>query len=363
MSRYFVKVDLQLFSQEKTEEATPKKKQESREKGQVAKSMELPAAFILFFTFLFFILFGGFMKERFMSLISGIFENNLLMDLTEGNVRPFFTNLIFQAAIILAPIMLMAMVIGIVGNIMQFGFLFTTEPLKMKLSNLSPLKGFKRIFSMRSLVECLKSIIKILIIGLVVYSTIWGQIDEIVKLGRVPLTDVFSVVADITLSLGIKIGGMLIVIAFIDFMYQKYEYNKNLRMSKQDIKDEYKKSEGDPLIKGKIKEKQRRMAMMRMMQDIPKADVIITNPTHYAVALKYDDKQMEAPTVIAKGTDFVALKIREKAKEHGIAVMENRPLARALYAQVEIGKSIPADLFQAVAEVLAFVYKTKGKKR
>jgi len=363
MSRYFVKVDLQLFSQEKTEEATPKKKQESREKGQVAKSMELPAAFILFFTFLFFILFGGFMKDRFMSLISGIFENNLLMDLTEGNVRPFFTNLIFQAAIILAPIMLMAVVIGIVGNIMQFGFLFTTEPLKMKLSNLSPLKGFKRIFSMRSLVECLKSIFKILIIGLVVYSTIWGQIDEIVKLGRVPLTEVFSVVADITLSLGLKIGGLLIVIAFIDFMYQKYEYNKNLRMSKQDIKDEFKKSEGDPLIKGKIKEKQRRMAMMRMMQDIPKADVIITNPTHYAVALKYDDKQMEAPTVIAKGTDFVALKIREKAKEHGITVMENRPLARALYAQVDIGKSIPADLFQAVAEVLAFVYKTKGKKR
>lgn len=363
MSQYLMKLDLQLFSQEKTEEATPKKKQESREKGQVARSMELPAAFILFFSFLFFIVFGGFMKERFMALISGIFENHLLMDLTEGNIRPFFIDIFFQSLIILGPLLIMAVVIGVLGNVMQFGFLVTTEPLKMKLSNLSPIQGFKRIFSMRSVVEFVKSIIKITIIGFVVYSTLMGEIDKILTLGRVPLEEIFSYVADITISLGLKIGGLLIIIAIIDYMYQRYDYNKNLRMSKQDIKDEYKKTEGDPFIKGKIKEKQRRMAMMRMMQEIPKADVIITNPTHYAVAIKYDDKQMEAPTVIAKGTDYVALKIKEKGKEHGITVMENKPLARALYAQVDIGKSIPADLFQAVAEVLAFVYKAKGKKR
>jgi len=161
--------------------------------------------------------------------------------------------------------------------------------------------------------------------------------------------------------LGIQIGLILIVLAIFDYMYQKYDYEKNQRMSKQDIKDEYKKSEGDPLIKGKIREKQRQMAMQRMMQELPKADVVITNPTHFAVAIQYDAVEMEAPVVLAKGMDFVALKIKEAAKVHDIVMMENKPLARALYEQVEIGEGIPQDLFQAVAEVLAFVYKLKGK--
>jgi flagellar biosynthetic protein FlhB len=170
-----------------------------------------------------------------------------------------------------------------------------------------------------------------------------------------------SFVASITVKLGITIGLILMVIAIFDYIYQKYEHEKSLKMSKQDIKDEYKKSEGDPLIKGKIKERQRKLAMQRMMQEIPNADVVITNPTHYAIALKYNASAMEAPKVIAKGKDYVALKIREIAKTNGIILMENKPLARALYNQVELGESIPADLFQAVAEVLAYVYKIKGR--
>lgn len=180
-------------------------------------------------------------------------------------------------------------------------------------------------------------------------------------MSHVPLNDILSYTAQITLSLGLKIGAALFAIAIMDYMYQRYDHEKSMRMSKQDIKDEYKKTEGDPLIKGKIKERQRRMAMMRMMQEVPKADVIITNPTHFAVALKYDGSEMEAPQVIAKGQDYVALRIKQIAKENGVLTMENKPLARALFERTEIGEAIPADLFQAVAEVLAYVYKLKGK--
>jgi flagellar biosynthetic protein FlhB len=169
--------------------------------------------------------------------------------------------------------------------------------------------------------------------------------------------------ASITLNLGVKIAVALLVLAVFDYMYQKYDYEKNIRMSKQDIKDEYKKMEGDPLIKGKIRERQRRMAMQRMMQEVPNADVIITNPTHFAVALKYEGSEMEAPQIIAKGQDYVALRIKEIAKEHGVITMENKPLARALFQRAEIGDAIPADLFQAVAEVLAYVYKLKGRTK
>lgn len=362
MSRYKLTLDLQLFAQEKTEQATPKKKKEAREKGQVAKSMELPAAFILFFSFLFFALFGGFMKERFLALFTDIFEHHLLMDITAGNARQLFISLVLQGLILLAPLMGIALVIAFVGNYMQFGLLFTADPLKMKLEKINPLKGFKRIFSLRSLVEFFKSILKISIIALIVYLTLWGEKDKIITLSRVTLEQTLSFAASITISLGLKIGVALIIMAVFDYMYQRYEYNKSLKMSKQDIKDEYKKTEGDPLIKAKIKEKQRRMAMLRMMQDIPKADVVITNPTHFAVAIQYDSSMMDAPVVIAKGSDYVALKIKEKAKEHGITLMENKPLARALYAEVDIGQSIPSELFQAVAEVLAYVYKAKGRK-
>lgn len=198
------------------------------------------------------------------------------------------------------------------------------------------------------------------IIGYVVYTTLMGEKAKLLGLGHAPLESTFSFIASVTLMLGIKIGAVLIVLAIFDYIYQKYEHEKSLKMSKQDIKDEYKKARRS-LIKGKIRAKQRQMAMQRMMQEVPKADVIITNPTHFAVALKYDSTNMQAPTVIAKGADYVALKIKEVAKTNGIITMENKPLARAIFAQVEIGDSIPAELFQAVAEVLAYVYKMKGK--
>lgn len=356
-----LQLDLQWFAGEKTEPATAKKRQDARKKGQVAKSMDLPAAMILLFSFVSFLMFGGFMKEKMINIFRNVYENQLNMDITVGNIQVLLVYLVWQGLFILGPIFLLVMILAIVGNYAQIGFMFIGEPLMMKFNKINPIEGFKRIFSLRTVMEFLKSTFKMTIIGYVVYTTLMGEKARLLGLGHAPLESAFSFIASVTLKLGIKIGAVLIVLAIFDFMYQKYEHEKSLRMSKQDIKDEYKKSEGDPLIKGKIRAKQRQMAMQRMMQEVPKADVIITNPTHFAVALKYDASNMQAPTVIAKGADYVALKIKEVAKQNGVMTMENKPLARAIFAQVEIGDAIPAELFQAVAEVLAYVYKMKGK--
>jgi len=361
VSSFRLQLDLQLFSGEKTEPATPKKRQEARKKGQVAKSMDLPAAFILFFSFLSFFLLGGYMKEKLVSLFQSIFYNFLTLNLSMNNIMVLFETVSLQMLLILGPIFLISIVIAVLGNYLQIGFLMTGDPLMMKFSKINPLEGAKKLFSLRAVVDFLKSMLKMTIIGIVVYQTLWGEREHIMQLARLPLEEIMIYASAVTLRLGIKIGFVLIVLAILDYIYQKYEHEKSLKMSKQDIKDEYKKSEGDPLVKGKIREKQRRMALQRMMAEVPKADVVITNPTHFAVAIQYDAGKMQAPTVIAKGTDYIALKIKQVAKDNGIITMENKTLARALYAQVEIGESIPSDMFQAVAEVLAYVYKMKGK--
>lgn len=360
---YRYKLDLQMFAGEKTEKATPKKRQDARKKGQIAKSQEIPGAVVLISGFLSLLMFGSYLKEKLISLYSDIFLNRLTMDVTSENVMMMFGEYGIQILLLLAPLFLTIFVMAIVANYVQAGFLFTGELLKPKFSKLDPIKGMKRIFSMRSLMEFFKSIMKLIIIGYLVYSTLWGEKDQLAGLSRISVEEAFYFTADITMNLGIKIAAALLVLAVLDFLYQRYEHEKNLKMSKQDIKDEYKKIEGDPLIKGKIRERQRRMALQRMMQEVPKADVIITNPTHFAIALKYDGSEMDAPQVVAKGQDFVALRIKEIAKEHGVITIENKPLARALFQRTEIGDSIPGDLFQAVAEVLAYVYKLQGKVR
>ncbi|AZN40868.1 flagellar biosynthesis protein FlhB [Paenibacillus albus] len=361
MLKYRFTLDLQLFSQEKTERATPRKRSEARQKGQLAKSQEIAAALILLFIFLSFFALGGYYKVRILHIFGLIFEQKLLMDVTTSNVISLFTDLMLQGFLLLAPIFGITVFVALAANYWQVGFLFIGEPLKMKLNKLNPISGFKHIVSMHSLVEFIKNILKLSLIGLVVYQALWSERAEIMNLARVPIGSIFSYVASITIKLGIEIGVVLVILAVFDYMYKRFEHEKSLRMSKQDIKDEHKKTEGDPLIKGKIRERQRRIALQRMMQEVPKADVVITNPTHFAIALKYDGATMEAPTVIAKGMDFVALRIKDVAKEHGVIMMENRPLARALYDRAEIGDTIPADLFQAVAEVLAYVYKLKQK--
>lgn len=355
------KLDLQMFSGEKTEKATPKKREESRKKGEVAKSQELPTAAVLIICISMLMVFGGNFRTTITHLFTDVFSDRMNMEITITNIMNMMMQYMLEIMKLLAPIFIAAVLIAIISSFGQYGILFVTEGLKPKFSKMNPIKGFKNIFSMRSVVELLKSLFKMSIIGFLVYSTLQGQISVISKMHAMSIEDILDFGASVTMVLGIKIGVALLILAIFDFMYQKYEFEKGIRMSKQDIKDEYKKVEGDPLIKGKIRERQRRMATQRMMQDVPTADVIITNPTHYAVALKYDGNQMQAPEVVAKGQDFVALRIREIGKENGVIIMENKPLARALFAQAEIGDTVPADLFQAVAEVLAYVYKLKGK--
>ncbi|MGJ9381425.1 flagellar biosynthesis protein FlhB [Salipaludibacillus neizhouensis] len=357
----YISLDLQYFAQEKTEKASPKKRKEERNKGQVAKSADVNTAIILLVVFLFFGVIGTFVVDQLFAMARFTFTDYLLLELSEENVVAMFMEFTYQSTIVLAPIMLVTICAAIFSNYIQVGFLFAPEAIQVKLSKLDPIKGFKRIFSVRALVEFLKSMLKIFLVSLVTGGVLWIFMEDLLSLGLYSIEDGMILIIELVVLMGISVSVLLIFLSILDYMYQKYDHEKNIRMSKQDMKDEYKKTEGDPLIKGKIKEKQRQMAMSRMMQEVPKADVVITNPTHYAVALKYEDGKMEAPVVIAKGVDYIALKVINVAKNNEVITVENRPLARALYAQAEIGDQVPEDLFKAVAEVLAYVYRIEKK--
>ncbi len=253
------------------------------------------------------------------------------------------------------------MIAALLANYIQVGFFFTGEPLKMKLEKLDPIKGFKRIFSLRAIVELIKSILKVSIISVIGFIFIRNHLPEILTLITSTPVNSLSAIASVVGNMGLLMGGGLLFIAILDYMYQKYDFEKNIRMSKQDIKDEHKNIEGDPLIKSRIKQRQREIATRRMMEEVPHADVVITNPTHYAVALKYDETKMDAPYVVAKGVDFVAQKIKLIAKENKVIIVENRPLARSLYAETDIGQEIPEQFFKAVAEILAYVYRVQRR--
>ncbi|PGT86682.1 flagellar biosynthesis protein FlhB [Bacillus sp. AFS040349] len=355
-----LRLDLQFFAGEKTEKATPRKKQDARKKGQVAKSADVITAISLLAIFLSFLFIGAFMRDRILLMMRGTFQDYLLIELSDQNVHDLFITLAYQSAIILAPVMGVALVAGILANYLQVGFLFSTEAIQMKLNKLDPIQGFKRIYSMRAIVELLKSLLKITFVGFVTFSVLWLDIENVLRLSHMTVEQSLIYIATLTVKMGLFASAALLLLSLLDYLYQRYDYEKNLKMSKQDIKDEYKKSEGDPLIKSKIKQRQREMAMRRMMQDVPNADVVITNPTHYAIALKYDETKMDAPFVVAMGVDLVAQKIKEIAKANDVVMVENRPLARALYAQVDIGQAIPDEFFQAVAEIIAYVYQAKS---
>lgn len=359
--RYLLNLDLQFFSGEKTEKATPQKRQESKRKGQVAKSPEVAAAMIMLGGILLLQFSGGWMLDQLLAIYRVNFSQYIGWEWSPNNIRNLFEQMTFNALKVVTPIMIIALVFGFLGNYIQVGSIFTTDPLIMKLERIDPIAGAKRIFSMRALVELLKSLLKIGIIGFAAFSVLWSEKEELFLLSQKSIGHSLSFIGSLTLQMALVSAIILLCLAILDYMYQKYEFEKGIRMSKQDIKDEYKKSEGDPLIKSKIKEQQRQMSMNRMIQDLPNADVLITNPTHYAIAIKYDAESMEAPMVIAMGKDHLALKIKEKAKELEIVIMENKPLARALYHQVEIGDYVPEELFLAVAEVLAYIYRLKGK--
>ncbi|MGD6816152.1 flagellar biosynthesis protein FlhB [Metabacillus sp. 84] len=356
-----LKLNIQYFSGEKTEKATPKKRQDSRKKGQVAKSADVNMAVNLLAVFFALLVTGAFYRDRLIAFVRQSITEYMMLEVTEESIKALMTSVTLEAAYLLAPVMAAALAAGIFSNYLQVGFMFSTESIQPKLEKIDPIKGFKRIYSIRALVEFLKSILKILFTGGVTAAVIWFQLGDILRLPYLTVEQSLQFLGGLTVQMGLAAGAALLFLSLLDYLYQKYDFEKNIRMSKQDVKDEYKKSEGDPLIKSKIKQRQREMAMRRMMQDVPDADVIITNPTHFAVALKYDESKMDAPYVIAKGADLVALKIKEIAKEHDIAAIENKPLARSLFAQVEIGQAVPEEFFKAIAEILAYIYRLKHK--
>lgn len=360
--KLLIQLDLQFFAGEKTEKATPKKRQDSRKKGQVLKSQDVSAAFLMLLCFSFLFVAAPSMQSGIFDFLMQSLSKNMLIDTVSiETVMQMYSDSLIEMAKIVLPIMAVAMVAGIGANYLQFGFLFTMETMKIDLKKMDPIKGIKRIVSLRAISNLVKSLLKITFIGVVTTAVILIYLEDVLSLAFMDPWDILGTVAFLSGLMGIVASLMLIFIALLDYLYEKYEYEKNLKMSKQDIKDEHKNAEGDPLIKSKIKQRQREMAMRRMMQEVPNADVVITNPTHFAIVLKYDEENMDAPTVVAKGTDFVAQKIKLIAKEHDVIMIENRPLARAMYDQVEIGQAVPEEFFKAVAEILAYVYRIKRK--
>ncbi len=348
--------------QEKTEEATPKKREDSRKKGQVGQSREIPSVMILMTTLMVLSFVGSYMFNSLSELMTFTYENAGTFEVEPSTMAAFMKTIFGKVILILAPIMLGVMITGVVSNVAQFGFLFTTDPLTPNLSKLNPVQGIKRLFSLKSLVELIKSVLKLLVVGSISYLVLAGELDNIPGLMRMDVNEILIFIGSVAFDIILYVCLVLILLAAMDFAYQRWQYEKDLKMTKQEVKDEGKEREGDPQIKARIRAAQHEMARRRMMEKVPEADVVITNPTHLAVALKFDPTEMIAPRVIAKGADLVAQKIKKIAKENNVPVLEDKPLAQTLFKAVEIDEYIPADLYRAVAEVLAYVYRLSGKR-
>ncbi|MBM7632608.1 flagellar biosynthesis protein FlhB [Geomicrobium sediminis] len=356
-------MDLQYFSGEKTEKATPKKRQDTRKKGQVPKSTDINTALILLIVFIFLFVYAAVPAKFMQDLFYETYINYASLSFTVEDTMGMFQGIVIQMGIVIIPILLVAALTGVIASMVQVGVLFAPEVIKPKLSKINPLKGFKRIFSARALVELVKALLKIVLVGTLAFGILWMFRDDLLMLGLYDVLDGYYVVSLLTGMIGVASAILLLILAIPDLVYQRFDHEKQIRMSKHDVKDEFKKMEGDPLIKAKRRQKAQDLAMQRMMQEVPKADVVITNPTHYAVALKYDDSSMTAPKVIGKGVDYMALRIRKIATDHDIAIVENRPLARALYDGTDVDDEVPEDLFRAVAEVLAYVYRLENETK
>lgn len=348
---------------EKTEEPTGKRLGEARSKGNVARSTDLNNAVSLLvgFVLLYFVamtIFNG------MYGITETFLGNLACkDLTPDIISNIAISQVYKLIKILIPILGGLMLVGLVVSYTQTGFLFSFEIIKPNFQKLNFISNAKNLFSLKSFVKLLFSVLKLLIIGGVAFFFIKKEYNKIIEVLHYDLLQIFGISVKLMYGLALRIAVALFILSIIDFIYQKWQYKKGLRMTKQEVKDERKQAEGDPQIKSKIKSAQLKMAMRRMMSSIPTADVVVTNPTHFAVALKYDGKTMKAPTVVAKGADLIAKRIKEIAKKHNIPLVEDRLLAQTLYKTVEIGREIPQKLYYAVAKVLSYVYQLKRKNK
>ena len=348
---------------EKTEPATDKKLRDARDEGKVAKSKELTAAFDLIVLFLVLKVFMSFVGEKLLGFFSYIYNrmpdflNETQKDMSSVTVRNFMNDIILQFLLTCLPFFIFGVVVTILVSIVQVGWKVTTKPMAPKLDKFNPINGFKRIFSKDAIFELIKSVLKIGVILYMAYSSIKSHQNDIFILYELPLKRAVALVGDIIINTGLKISIVYLIVGIVDYIYNKHKFNEDMKMTKQEVKDEFKSTEGDPAIKGQQRKRMQEASQRRMMQDVPKADVVITNPTHFAVAIKYDADTNQAPVVTAKGQDYVAMKIKEIARDNNIRIVENKPLARMLFHNVELGAEIPPELYQSVAEILAMIYK------
>ena len=359
------RLNLQLFAeQEKTEKATPRKRQKARQEGQVLHSKEINTSLTLLTAFLLLFLLSGYIGSGMVQLSHFVYHEFLHDEklYTIINIHILSQTLILRLLLITLPLALSVMLVGFLSSLLQVGFLITAKPLKPKLSKLDPVQGLKKLFSLSKLMELFKSLFKLMVIGFIVFQYVISQMETIFSLMAMDIEQTVKIVTTIVFNIGLRAGIVLVLLAILDYFYQKYEHEKKLKMSKQEVKDEHKQIEGDPKIKSKIRQKQMQISMRRMMQEIPKADVVITNPTHYAVAIRYEAERNAAPLVVAKGQNLIAQNIKKEAERHDVPMVENRHLARTLHDMVEIGESIPPELYEAVAEVLAYVYQLDHRK-
>lgn len=348
-----------IFSEERTEPATPKRREEARKKGHIAKTKELPTAMMILTAGLVFYIYG----PRFNQILMQSFRYywvDIKKSITISSLSSLSASVIKQIMILTAPILLSIVFISILSYVIQFGFIFTTDAITPDLSRINPINGIKRLFSISSLIELLKSMIKLLIIGYVVYKVINAEIKNISSYIEAPLSQTFLYATRLSFKLIFYSGIALFALSICDYLFQRYQYEQSLRMTKQEVKEEMKEREGDPKIRARIRSLQRQMTMGRMMSEVPRSDVVITNPIRIAVAIRYDSKSMYAPKVVAKGYGFIATKIKDIARRYGVPIVENKWLARMLM-RVEVGEYIPSRLYRAVAEILAYIYQLKGR--
>ena len=365
--------NLQFFAKdgpggEKTEPATSKKLDDVRKEGQVAKSKELISAVSLLALFVLIKVYIGIVGEKLLKVFQDFYNTfdkiisssatGLPMNLSLEAVKQMLISIVLIAA----PFLIVAVIIAFLLNVLQQKWMVTAKPLQPKASKISPLSGFKRIFSVKQLVELLKAIAMMALIGIVAYQTIKDKLPLILTFYNIPLYTAIAAVGNILVDMGIRVSAVFLIIGFADLIFQRHKFKTDNMMTKQEVKDEFKNSEGDPQVKGQVKRRMMEISRQRMMEALPEADVVITNPTHFAVALKYEPNSGKAPVVIAKGADYLAFQIKDKAKEYHIEIVENKPLARILYHNVDIGMEIPPELYQVVAEILARVLQP-GKQK
>jgi flagellar biosynthesis protein FlhB len=345
----------------RTEKPTPRRRSKARDEGSVTKSNELNSALVLITASLLLIGFGRGMTRGLQNIMVTVFRQMGTVEITQDSLSVYLWQGMKALVLVMAPLFLGLMAVGLTANVAQVGFKITPKAAYPKFSRINPMTGFKRLFSSQSLMELGKSILKLVVVGGIVYLTISGQFDRVESLAELPVESLGPVIAKILTRLFLLTSLAILLIGILDYLYNRYQHEQSLKMTKEEVKEEAKQSDGDPQVKGKIREIQFRLSHRRMMKQIPEADVVLANPIHLAVALKYDRAKSSAPVVVAKGARKVAERIKEIAREHDIPVIENPPLARALYKAAEIGQEIPVELYKAVAEVLAYVYRLKRK--